>query len=43
MKENRENKVKGPKQGKGHGYAYGKKGKEAAAQQKPEEKNENKD
>jgi hypothetical protein len=33
VKENKEKKEKGPKHGKGHAYAYGKKGKEAAAQE----------
>jgi len=39
-KQKKEKKEKGEKHGKGHAYAYGKKGKEAAAQEKPEDENE---
>jgi len=37
VKPDKQKKEKGPKHGKGHAYAYGKKGKEAAAQEKPED------
>lgn len=36
MKPDKQKKEKKPKQGKGHAYAYGKKGKEVATQEKPE-------
>jgi len=35
LKPDKQKKEKGPKHGKGHAYAYGKKGKEAAAQEQP--------